>query len=86
MAVFAAAALESLALIGTVIPGSTVVFLSGVLIGLNVLNPWTTAAAAVAGAILGDGVSYWLGHHYRERLRTMWPTKNYPALFERGHA
>lgn len=85
-AIFAAAFLEALAVIGTVIPGSTVVFVGGVLIGLKVLNPWWAAGLAIFGAILGDGVSYWLGRHYHEKIRTMWPMKNYPKLFERGHA
>ena len=85
-AIFAAAFLEALAVIGTVIPGSTVVFVGGVLIGLKVLDPWWVGGLAIAGAILGDGVSYWLGHHYHEKIRTMWPMKNYPDLFERGHA
>ena len=55
-AIFAAAFLEALAVIGTVIPGSTVVFVGGVLIGLKVLNPWWAAGLAIFGAILGDGV------------------------------
>jgi len=85
-AVFSAAALEAFALIGTVIPGSSVVFVGGVLIGLNVLDPWWTLSASMAGAILGDGLSYWLGHRYRERLLTVWPLRNYRALFARGQA
>jgi membrane protein DedA with SNARE-associated domain/membrane-associated phospholipid phosphatase len=83
-AVFAAAALEALALIGTVIPGSSVVFIGGVLVGLNVLDPWWTILASMAGAVLGDGLSYWLGHHYQERLLAVWPLRNYRALFDRG--
>lgn len=86
IAIFAAAALEALAIIGTVIPGSSIVFVGGMLIGLNVLDPWWAVGAAVSGAILGDGVSYWLGHHYQERLRSMWPVRKYPSLFDRGHA
>lgn len=85
-AVFAASLLEALAVIGTVIPGSTIVFAGGVLIGLQVIGPWSTAALAVTGAILGDGISYWLGHRYHERIRTMWPMSRYPALFDRGQA
>ncbi|RWA53135.1 hypothetical protein AU476_15035 [Cupriavidus sp. UYMSc13B] len=84
--VFAASMLEALAVIGTIIPGSSIVFISGVLIGLNVLNPWGTAALAVSGAILGDAFSYWLGHHYHERIRTILPIKSYPALIVRGQA
>lgn len=85
-AIFAGAALEAFAFIGTVIPGSTIVFVGGVLIGLNAIHAWPAALAALSGAIVGDGFSYWLGHHYRERLLSMWPMKRYPALFEKGHA
>lgn len=85
-AVFAAALLESLALIGTVVPGSTIVFVGGVLVGLRALDPGWTAAAAVSGAILGDGISFWLGRHHHERLRAMWPLRTHPAWFERGQA
>ena len=85
-AVFAAALLESVAVIGTVFPGSSVVVIGGVLVGLAVLDPWWTALAAVAGATLGDGMSYWLGRHYHGRLLGLWPLKNYPALFEQAQA
>jgi membrane protein DedA with SNARE-associated domain/membrane-associated phospholipid phosphatase len=82
--VFAAALLEAVAVVGTVVPGSTVVFAAGMLVGLQVLNPWRTGLAAVMGAITGDGFSYWLGRRYHAHLRTMWPLKAYPALYERG--
>ena len=84
--VFAAALLESVAVIGTVVPGSSVVVIGGVLVGLAVLDPWWTALAAVTGATLGDGMSYWLGRHYHGRLLGMWPLKKYPALFEQAQA
>lgn len=38
------------------------------------------------GAILGDGFSFWLGHRYHERLRTVWPLKAHPELLARGQA
>ena len=85
-AVFAAALLESLALVGTVVPGSTIVFVGGVLVGLRALDAGWTAAAAVSGAVLGDGISFWLGRHHHERLRAMWPLRTHPAWFERGQA
>lgn len=85
-AVFAAALLESVAIIGTVFPGSSVVVIGGVLVGLAVLDPWWTMLVAVTGATLGDGMSYWLGRHYHTRLLGMWPLKNYPALFEQAQA
>ncbi len=84
--VFAGAMLEALAVVGSVIPGSTAVFIGGTLIGLGGLNPWWTAAAAIIGAILGDGLSFWLGQHYGERIRSAWPMRKHPELFERGRA
>ena len=61
-------------------------FVGGVLVGLRALDPWWTAAVAVAGAIAGDGISYWLGRHYHQPIRATWPLRRYPALFERGQA
>jgi membrane protein DedA with SNARE-associated domain/membrane-associated phospholipid phosphatase len=84
--VFAAAVLESVAVIGTVVPGSSVVFAAGILIGLQALDPWWVAAVAVIGATLGDGFSYWLGHRYHDRLRSWWPVSAHPELFARGQA
>ncbi len=86
IAVFAASLLEALAVVGSIIPGSSFVFVGGMLIGLQALDPTWTFSSAVTGAILGDGISYWLGQHYHERIRMYWPMKAYPALFERGHA
>lgn len=83
-AIFAASLLEALAVIGTVVPGSAIVFAGGMLIGLGALNPWWAAAMAVSGAIMGDGISYWLGHHFQNRIRTAWPLAKFPALLERG--
>ena len=85
-AIFAAAFLEALAFVGTIVPGSSIVFAGGVLVGLKALDPWPAAASPVIGAILGDGVSYWLGHHYRERIRAMWPLRRHPGLLARGEA
>ena len=85
-AVFVSALAESLALVGTVFPGSTVVFAGGMLIGLKAIDPWAVSAAAVAGAILGDGISYRLGRRYQQAICAMWPIRNHPELIVRGQA
>ena len=82
--VFAAALLEAIAVIGTVVPGSSVVFAGGILVGLGVVDFASAAAAALSGAVLGDGISYGLGRRYRDRLRGLWPMKTHPAWLERG--
>ena len=85
-AVFVAAFVESLAVIGTIFPGSTIVFAGGMLIGLKALDPWAVSVVAVAGAILGDGISYWLGHRYQHAICSMWPIRTHPELIVRGEA
>lgn len=84
-AVIAAAAFgESLAFVGLIVPGVAVMFAAGALIAGGVLDFWPVFGWAVAGAILGDGVSFVLGRHYRERVGTLWPFRRYPQLLRRG--
>ena len=35
---------------------------------------------AIAGAVIGDFISFWLGQRYSQRLRGMWPFRTRPAL------
>jgi membrane protein DedA with SNARE-associated domain/membrane-associated phospholipid phosphatase len=77
---------EALAVIGTFIPGTTAMFLAGTLVGAGYLNVWSAFAYAILGAILGDGSSYWIGHHYQRQLVHIWPFRTHPGLIERGEA
>ena len=83
-AVFLVAFSESLAIVGLVMPGAFLMFGIGALVALGHLEFLPTMAWAVAGAILGDGLSFWLGHHYHQQLRTLWPFRNHPRLVNRG--
>ena len=83
-AVFAISVSESLAVVGLFVPGVAMMFGIGALVAVGALELWATLAWAAAGAIVGDGLSYWLGHHYKDRLRYMWPFRKYPALMRRG--
>jgi membrane protein DedA with SNARE-associated domain/membrane-associated phospholipid phosphatase len=82
--VFAIACTEALAFVGMVVPGATMMVGAGALVGLGAMEFWSTLAWAVAGAIAGDGVSYWLGHRYKDALRSLRPLRERPALLERG--
>jgi undecaprenyl-diphosphatase len=84
--VFVAAFLESLAVVGTVVPGSSIVFAAGILAGLHALDPWLAAACAIAGAILGDAASYELGRLHRDAIVSRWPLRGHPDLVARGQA
>ena len=76
--------LESLVVIGLLIPGALVLFGVGALVATGALELLPTLAWAAAGALTGDSVSFLLGRHYHQRLRVMWPLKRYPRLVNRG--
>jgi membrane protein DedA with SNARE-associated domain/membrane-associated phospholipid phosphatase len=83
--VFVAAFLEAIAIIGTFVPGSTALFVAGALVGTGSLNLGWLLAIAIAGAIAGDGISYWIGHRYRDTIARMWPFRTHPKLLDRGY-
>ena len=82
--VFLIAFSESLALVGLLVPGAILMFGLGTLITTGHLDFVTTCLWAIAGAVAGDGVSYWIGHHYRDTIKTIWPLSRHPQLVERG--
>lgn len=82
--IFLVSLAESLAIVGLFIPGTVVMFGVGALIAAGALDIWMTLGLAAAGAVVGDGISYWLGRHYHERLRVMWPFSRYPQFLARG--
>jgi undecaprenyl-diphosphatase len=58
---FSLAFLESLAIVGGFIPGSTAIVLLGFMCARGYLNIYVLMSVTVLGAILGDSASYWLG-------------------------
>jgi membrane protein DedA with SNARE-associated domain len=82
--VFLVAFLESLVLIGILLPGIMILFGVGALIGLDVMAMIPIWFAASAGALLGDGLSYALGRRFGEHLLDIWPFSRYPQMMERG--
>lgn len=77
---------ESFAVIGSIIPGSVTLTAIGVMIGSGVLPTSETFMWAIAGAVLGDAVSFWLGYHFHGKLRSMWPFSRWPDLITKGEA
>lgn len=79
-----ASCFESLAFVGLLVPGAVIMFAAGALISNGAMAFWPTMAWGVAGAIIGDGSSYWLGRHYHEHIRELWPFRRYPDMLVRG--
>lgn len=78
IAVFLVAFSESVAIIGLLVPGVVMMFGFGALIATGALAFWPVFWFAVGGAVAGDGLSYWLGRHYQEQLRDIWPFRSHP--------
>lgn len=76
--------LESIAIIGTIIPGSLTMTAIGILAGSNVMRLDLTLIFAAFGAFIGDALSYLLGSIYSDRLMIMWPFSKYPSLLRFG--
>ncbi len=84
IATFLISAAESVAIIGTIVPGSITMTAIGTLAGAGVIPLWATIIWAILGAVVGDGISYWIGHYFKDRLRRAWPFKNNPGVLEKG--
>lgn len=82
--VFLVAFAESVAVVGIVVPGVMILFGAGALIASGELAFWPTAILAIAGAISGDSLSYWIGTRYRDQIRAHWPFNRHPKPLDRG--
>jgi membrane protein DedA with SNARE-associated domain len=70
--IFVLVALDSSAFLGLVLPGETVVLVSGALAGTGVLSIRATLAAVIGGAIAGDLCGYALGRYRGRGLLARW--------------
>jgi membrane protein DedA with SNARE-associated domain len=77
---------ESLAIIGSIVPGSVMMTMVGILAGTGVIRIDLTLIAAILGAIAGDGGSYLLGYYCSDKLLYIWPFKKHPQWLEYGKA
>jgi membrane-associated protein len=79
-AVFLAAFLEAIPILGSLIPGSTIIVALSALVPGGSLRLAPVLAAAIAGALIGDGLAYFIGRRSQRKVLTSWPMSTYPAL------
>ena len=77
---------ESLAVVGLIVPGTLIMFGIGAIVSTGSLDLTAVLALASIGAVAGDGISYWLGHHYKNHLQQIWPFSRHPGLLKKGIA
>ena len=86
LTIFLAALLEAVPIIGSVIPGSTVILALSALIPGGELDLAGVFASAIAGAALGDGAAFWLGHRSQREILSAWPMSRYPNVIAQSEA
>ena len=80
LTLFLAALLEAVPVVGSVIPGSTIILaLSALVPGGDLKLQWVLLTA-IAGAMLGDGSAFWTGHRAQREILSAWPLGNYPRV------
>src|ERR1700693_1555745 len=83
-AVFLLAFSEAIPIIGTVVPGSTLIVATSALAIQADISAWLLLAAATLGAIAGDGTSFWLGQRCHRQVLQRWPLDQFPQLIARS--
>lgn len=85
--VFLVTFIDCLIVVGLFIPASSLLVLAlGGLVSLGALELGETLFWAMAGALSGDLFSFWVGYHYHNHLRRLWPFSRYPQWLERGES
>ena len=75
---------EAIFILGLLVPSLPILLLVGGLITTLHLDFWPIYFAATLGGVVGDALSYWIGYLFKDRIKTVWPFKNYLPLIERG--
>ena len=77
---FLAALLEAVPVLGSLVPGSTIILALSALIPGGELQLVKVLTAAAFGAVIGDGTAFWIGHRSKREILSAWPMSRYPGV------
>jgi membrane protein DedA with SNARE-associated domain len=75
---------ESFAFVSLLFPGTSLLIAAGALMAAGSLPYLPIVAGAVIGAVLGDTVSFWIGHRFGGGISRVWPFTRSPELLPSG--
>jgi undecaprenyl-diphosphatase len=84
--IFLIAFAESMVIIGIIIPGLPLMLMLGGLIATGVLSPVEVVFWCIIGAVVGDGLSFWIGQRYKYHVLELWPLSRHPEWVTRGES
>jgi membrane protein DedA with SNARE-associated domain len=84
MVMFVTAFGESFAFLSLLFPGTTLLIAAGTLMSDGTLPYAPVLIGAVAGATLGDSVSYWIGRRFGGGIARVWPFSRKPEMLPAG--
>jgi len=86
LTLFLAALLEAVPVVGSVIPGSTIILALSALVPGGELKLHWVLLAAIGGAVLGDGSAFLVGHREQKEILSTWPLSGYPRVIAQSEA
>lgn len=84
IAIFVVAAIESVAVLGLILPGTIMMSAVAFQAGQVDMNVYLMLVSGALGAVVGDSISYWLGKTQCHRIPRYWPFSQHPSWLRRG--
>lgn len=84
--IFLIALVEAMAVVGVIVPAVPLLFVLCVLAAHADVTLLSVFIAGIAGAMLGDSISYALGKGFKHRIHLMWPFTRFPDWLARSEA
>ncbi|MFV1871786.1 MAG: bifunctional DedA family/phosphatase PAP2 family protein [Oleiphilus sp.] len=82
--IFLISFIESLALAGIIVPGVLLLFLVASVAGHLDFAISAVLLSGFLGAVLGDGISFYLGRYFKTSIPNLWPFSRYPKTLKMG--
>ena len=75
---------ESFVFLSILFPGTAILVAAGALAANGTIEPVSAILAGIIGAVLGDGVSFWIGQRFGAILPNHWPLRGHEDTLKRG--
>ena len=75
---------ESFVFLSVLFPGTAILVAAGALAANGTIEPVSAILAGILGAVLGDGVSFWIGQRFGAILPNHWPLRDHAETLKRG--